>query len=97
MLKAFAEWVDNLLWEEWDPIGVNDIEDALGEYSSYALTIAGKAWNGENEQTLLAYLYWAESENMGLSCTREQADQKNISIVKKIVQTCASYKNKGQL
>ncbi len=27
--------IDKVLWEEWDPIGVNDAIQARGEYSSY--------------------------------------------------------------
>ena len=29
------EEIDRILWEVWDPIGVNDCEEARGEYHSY--------------------------------------------------------------
>ena len=27
--------IDEILWEDWDPIGVNDVEEARDEYQSY--------------------------------------------------------------
>ena len=31
----FYSLVDRLLWEEWDPLAVNDHDGAIGEYSGY--------------------------------------------------------------
>ena len=88
-LKEFTKKVDTLLWQEWDPIGCGVPED---EYTSYALFVAGKAWNGVDKQVILDYLYWAENENMGLSCKKEEASLKNGPIVDKIMQLASEYK-----
>lgn len=37
--KRLFEAVDLILWEDWDPIGVNDIPAARNEYSSYVPSI----------------------------------------------------------
>ena len=39
--KSVLKSIDEILWNDWDPIGVNDTEGARGEYSSYALQIFG--------------------------------------------------------
>jgi hypothetical protein len=32
--KKIYNQIDEILWKDWDPIGVNDFEDARDEYSS---------------------------------------------------------------
>ena len=88
-LKEFTRKVDLILWRDWDPIGAGVPKD---EYSSYALTIAGKAWRGESKKSMLDYLYWAENENIGLELTREQADMKNAPVVDRIIELAEQYK-----
>lgn len=88
-LKEFTKKVDAILWKEWDPIAGGVPKD---EYTSYALGIAGKAWNGESKQAILEYLFWAENENMGLNCTRKQAEAKNAPLVDRIVSLVRDYK-----
>ncbi len=89
-IKNFTKEVDAILWKEWNPIDPDVPED---EYTSYALTVAGKVWNHENDKAILDYLYWTENENMGLKCKREEADLRNIPIVKKISQLVKKYKS----
>jgi hypothetical protein len=62
------EKIKQLLWEEWDPIGVSDLEDwPSDEYDSYAMHIFSMLNDGNSVQDLTEYLLWAETENMGLS------------------------------
>jgi len=88
-LKEFTRQVDTILWKEWDPIGCGVPED---EYTSYALVVAGKLWNGSDKQAILEYLYEIENDRMGLSCKREQADLKNSPIVDRIIELSREYK-----
>ena len=60
------ENLKRLLWEEWDPIGVNDMPDAEGEYDSYALQVFQMLNQGKNKADMLAYLEWVETEYIGL-------------------------------
>ena len=59
--------LDDLLWTKWDPIGVNDMAEALGEYDAYAATISDMLIDGEDVKRIADYLIWAASVNMGLS------------------------------
>jgi hypothetical protein len=61
------ERIERLLWEEWDPIGVNETDCPNDEYDSYAIQVFSKLKSGVNVRELEAYLDWADSENMGLS------------------------------
>ena len=51
-----------LLWEEWDPIGVNDMEDVMGEYDSYASTVVDMLHEGKTRSDILAFLELVETE-----------------------------------
>ena len=63
-----------LLWSEWDPIGVNEMPKAEGEYDSYALQIVGMLSQGKGRAELLEYLEWVETEYIGLGpCGRSPA------------------------
>jgi len=91
--REFRKIVGQILWEEWDPIGVSKLEDwPDDEYASYTGTVCSKLWNNEGKQEILDYLYWAENENMGLDCTKQQADNKNTPLVEKIIAIFSTYK-----
>lgn len=60
------ERLQQLLWEEWDPIGVNDMEDAMGEYDSYASTLVDMLNDGKTRHDILAFLELVETAYMGL-------------------------------
>jgi hypothetical protein len=64
--KLIFERIDDLLWLEWDPIGVNDIEDARGEYQSYTPQLFSLKINGAAKETIAKCLYKIETDNMGL-------------------------------
>ena len=60
------ERLELLLWEEWDPIGLNDMEDAMGENDSYASNVLALLNEGKTHADILAYLEWVETEYIGL-------------------------------
>lgn len=65
---AELENLKRLLWDCWDPIGVNNETDWLNdEYDSYAMTIFGMLHSGASRDDIVDYLRWAETEHMGLS------------------------------
>jgi len=59
--------IDEILWFDWDPIGVNDIDDARDEYEGYVPEIFNlrKACAGREE--IAIYLINIEKERMGLN------------------------------
>ena len=64
MTRVLRE-IQRILWEEWDPIGVNDIAPD-DEYDSYASRIFAMLGEGGSELEIAEYLRWAAIENMGL-------------------------------
>ncbi|HEX8546203.1 MAG TPA: hypothetical protein VF691_04530 [Cytophagaceae bacterium] len=77
--KAIYESIDEILWTHWDPIGVNDIEDARDEYQNYTPTIFSLRINGADKETIAKKLFEIETKTIGLlgnieNC-REVAEQ----------------------
>jgi hypothetical protein len=58
--------IDEILWFDWDPICVNDVEEARNEYQSYTPQIFSLKINGAEKEAISKYLYKIETENMGL-------------------------------
>ena len=47
--------VRRILWEHWDPIGVNDEPGAFGEYDSYAGPIVSRLRRGTTASEIDSY------------------------------------------
>ncbi|WP_374409688.1 hypothetical protein [Novosphingobium colocasiae] len=70
-----------LLWKEWDPIGVNDDPDALGEYDAYAEQLYGMLSRGADDDELARHLSWCVTALIGLGAD----DAHSSSIARKAV------------
>jgi hypothetical protein len=70
-----------LLWEAWDPIGVNDNPDAFGEYDSYAPQIQAMLERGADADEIARHLSWIVTDYIGLSAD----DQHSLAIARKAV------------
>ena len=55
---------------DWDPIGVQGISGADGEYDSYLMPIYNILRKSRSEEPLIDYLQWM-TEYMGLPKSRE--------------------------
>lgn len=62
--------VRSFLWNEWDPIGLQRLEDAEkwpdDEYDGYAPHIAGMIWHERTIGEIADYLDWAANVHMGM-------------------------------
>lgn len=58
--------VDTILWDFWDPIGINTISTIRNEYTGYVPIIHRKILEFENENQLAFFLLSIEKERMGL-------------------------------
>lgn len=66
--KKFLKEVKSILWEKWDPIGVNDGENEWNdEYDSYAPHIFRLALEGKDATHIAMSLSTAAETSMGLS------------------------------
>ena len=59
--------VREILFREWDPIGVNQNEACRNEYDSYAPTICQHLREGADEVWLASHLSRLQSDSMGMS------------------------------
>lgn len=71
--------VDEILWKEWDPLGVNDIAPR-DEYQSYTPTIMKLLKSKSSIEKIADELFKIETETMGLTGSKEHCE----NIAKKI-------------
>ncbi len=65
--KELLNRLDDLLFYEWDPIGISTEEDwPRDEYHSYLHVVFSKLINGCEVQEIASYLTASATENMGL-------------------------------
>jgi hypothetical protein len=65
--KPLLEQVRRVLWETWDPIGVNAHTEAFGEYDSYAPGVVTLLIHDCTPAELDVHLSRIETNDMGLS------------------------------
>ncbi|NGX48142.1 MAG: hypothetical protein K1000chlam3_01532 [Chlamydiae bacterium] len=59
--------IQKILLKDWDPIGIQDIPEAQDEYDSYISSVYKLIQSKKSENELFDYLWWIETEHMGLS------------------------------
>lgn len=68
--KAIAE----VLLRDWDPIGIADVPEAQDEYDSYVGPVYGLLISRSALTKIVEYLWWAETEHMGLTGSRTRTE-----------------------
>lgn len=74
-----------MLWEEWDPIGINGASTANDEYDSYAGTIYRFLLEGCDEHKLISHLQNIQRNSMGLSSVDEERDRRVVRLLLALV------------
>ena len=60
--------IDRVLWEVWDPIGINELPDAPpDEYSSYVNGVFELLVNGASDDAIARHLFAIVADRMELS------------------------------
>lgn len=54
--KPLEQEVHRILWEEWDPIGVNELSSVDTEYEGYVVRVAMRVREGESASAIAGYL-----------------------------------------
>jgi len=62
--QELYETIDEILWKDWDPIGINEVEGARDEYSSYTLQIFSLKIRNADLQSIADKLYKFELVDM---------------------------------
>ena len=73
--KTYHESIRKALLSEWDPIGVGGIEEAQDEYDSYVPAIYKMLLSRKPIHELFNYLWWLETEHMGLTGDRQRTER----------------------
>jgi hypothetical protein len=73
--KRYHDAIHLILLQEWDPIGVAGVPEAQDEYDSYVGQIYTMLIRQEPRRKLFDYLWWVETEHMGLQGNRRHTEQ----------------------
>ncbi|MBC2667506.1 hypothetical protein H7F51_18460 [Novosphingobium flavum] len=66
MIRKLEE-LKRLLLNDWDPIGVAGMPEAVDEYDAYALHLHGRLVAGASVEAVAEYLNWVVTARMELS------------------------------
>ncbi len=69
--QALYERIDEILWSEWDPIGVSDVPEARDEYYAYLPEVFRLTIDGASATSIAEYLHEVANDRMGLSSEME--------------------------
>ena len=72
--------VRDFLLKEWDPIGVGDSPGAENEYNGYVDSILTLLKQGKAQEDLFNYMWWMETDHMGLDGDRATTAEKAHSL-----------------
>jgi hypothetical protein len=72
--REYHQAIRSVLLREWDPIGVDGVPEAQDEYDAYVSQIHGLLIRREPLQKIVDYLWWAETEHMGLCGNRSRTE-----------------------
>lgn len=67
-----AQKIDEILWLDWDPVGINDNPQARDEYKSYVLDIYDFKITCVDRNAIAERLFKIETERISLNGNRER-------------------------
>ena len=73
-LRLCRDAVRQVLLLDWDPIGIKDEAEAQDEYDTYVDRVCAMLMHREGPEAIASYLWWAESEDMGMLGNRQHTD-----------------------
>jgi hypothetical protein len=72
--KRHDNAIREILFREWDPLGVSDDPDAQGEYDGYVWVIYGMLARRQPRDHLVDHLWYIETSHLGLFGDRQRAE-----------------------
>ena len=72
--RVYHDAIRQILLKEWDPIGVSEIKEAQDEYDSYVGEIYKLLIARKPKHEIFDYLWWLETEHMGLTGNRQATE-----------------------
>jgi hypothetical protein len=83
--KELWEAVKEILFREWDPIGINSNPLCSGEYDSYVSKIVQLLQAGADEYKIAEHLRNLQRVSMGLSSANEEQDRRIAAMLISLV------------
>jgi hypothetical protein len=65
--RRVKQEIDRVLWEVWDPIGVNRIANARGEYGMYVNGVFELLRSGASDESIAEHLLTIATDRMELA------------------------------
>lgn len=66
--------IDEILWQDWDPIGINDAVNIRDEYCGYIPQVFNLKIQGAEKKKIADYLYEMETINMGTNGNKQNCE-----------------------
>lgn len=79
--KELYKKIDEILWQDWDPIGINHKENIRDEYYGYIPQVFSLKIQGANNKKIADYLYEIETKNIGTNGNKQNCE----FVAKKII------------
>lgn len=76
--------IDRILWEVWDPIGVNKISPARDEYTGYVNGVFQLLTSGASDEEISQHLLTIVHERMELRAATASDMQRTITALRTI-------------
>ena len=72
--KELYKQIDEILWQDWDPIGINDEENIRDEYCVYVTKVFSLKIHGADKNKIAEYLYEMETINIGTNGNNQNCE-----------------------
>ncbi len=66
--------IKDIMLRDWDPIGIQDVREASDEYDSYVPSVYKLLISQKPIHEIFEYLWWVETEHMGLIGDRQATE-----------------------
>jgi len=80
--RRYHDGIHDVLLRQWDPIGVANVPEAQDEYDGYVGEVYGMLIRHESRDKVFDFLWWVETENMGLRGNRPHTERIAGKLVK---------------
>ncbi|WP_302568333.1 hypothetical protein [Culturomica massiliensis] len=78
--------IDEILWKDWDPIGINENENIRDEYQGYTPHVFTLKIQGADVHKIAQHLYKLETIDMGMTGDKELVLNHCKTIAQKIIE-----------
>jgi len=82
--RSVKQQIDRILWEVWDPIGVNKISPARDEYSGYVNGVFQLLTSGASDEEIAQHLLMIVHDRMELKAATVAEMQPTVTALRAI-------------